>query len=89
MKTAICYSGQIGAMFKAYHNQHSQVLLPNNCDVFCYTSDAVSQKDNYNLNLIRIPFIFLKIRFHGVHSSIGLRKDFYERNNFIFQYMFY
>ena len=71
MKTAICYSGQIGAMFKAYHNQHSQVLLPNNCDVYCYTSDAVSQKDNYNLNLnpINEPIGYLK-------ADVGWRKNY-------------
>ena len=68
MKTAICYSGQIGAMFKAYHNQHSQVLLPNNCDIYCYTSDAVSQKDNYNLNLnpINKPIEYLKLPFRDM-----------------------
>ena len=51
MKTAICYSGQIGAIHKAYEYQLRHVLIPNQCDIFCYTSDAVSQKDNCEVNI--------------------------------------
>ncbi len=44
MKVALCYSGQVGAALKAYNNQKNNIILPNDCDIFCQTSDAVSQK---------------------------------------------
>jgi len=51
MKTAICYSGHVGALVKAYSNQRDNVLIPNDCDIYCYTSNSVSQKDNFKVNL--------------------------------------
>tara|TARA_Y100001963_G_scaffold132836_1_gene191851 strand:+ start:95 stop:904 length:810 start_codon:yes stop_codon:yes gene_type:complete len=51
MKIALCYSGQIGAIHKAHNNQKSSFIDCNNPDVYCYTSDAVSQKDNTMLNM--------------------------------------
>jgi len=51
MKVAACYSGQIGGLHKAIANHRQTFLDVNDCDVYCYTSDAVSQKDNTNVNL--------------------------------------
>ena len=56
MKTALCYSGQIGGIYKAYNNQLHHTILPNNCDIYCYTSDAVSQK-GANITGINVPNI--------------------------------
>jgi hypothetical protein len=51
MKTALCYSGQIGAIYKANPNQKRSFIDCNDPDIYCYTSDAVSQKDNIMLNM--------------------------------------
>ena len=50
MKTALCYSGQIGAFRKALHNQKKSFL--NDCDdIYAYTSDVVSHKGVFQPNL--------------------------------------
>ena len=51
MKIALCYSGQIGGIYKAHHNQKSAFIDCNDPDIYCYTSEAVSQKDNTVLNM--------------------------------------
>jgi hypothetical protein len=51
MKIALCYSGQIGGIYKAHNNQKTAFIDCNTPDIFCYTSDAVSQKDNTLLNM--------------------------------------
>ena len=51
MKVALCYSGQIGGIYKAHSNQKAAFIDCNSPDVYCYTSDAVSQKDNTMLNM--------------------------------------
>tara|TARA_R110002074_G_scaffold6895_3_gene30553 strand:+ start:1197 stop:2006 length:810 start_codon:yes stop_codon:yes gene_type:complete len=51
MKVAVCYSGQIGGLSKAITNHRHAFLDANDCDIYCYTSDAVSQKDNTAVNL--------------------------------------
>mgnify|MGYP003118123216 CR=1 FL=1 len=53
MKIALCYSGQIGAIYKANPNQKRSFIDCNDPDIYCYTSDAVSQKDNIMLNMNR------------------------------------
>ena len=50
MKTAVCISGQMGAFQRTYGHHCETFLNHNDCDVFVYTSDAVSQKDNLNPN---------------------------------------
>ena len=76
MKIALCYSGQIGAIYKSYTNQYHNVIDCNNCDIFCYTSDAVSQKGNYNINLpaITAPIEYLKkgIGWRNNYNTYGL-----------------
>lgn len=50
MKTALCYSGQIGAFRKALRNQKKSFL--NDCDdIYAYTSDVVSHKGVFQPNL--------------------------------------
>lgn len=51
MKTALCYSGQIGGIYKAHSNQKAAFIDCNAPDIYCYTSDAISQKDNTILNI--------------------------------------
>ena len=51
MKVALCYSGQIGGVHKAHNNQKAAFIDCNDPDIYCYTSDAVSQKDNVVLNM--------------------------------------
>jgi len=47
MKTALCYSGQIGAFGKAVAEQKRTIL--NNCDdIYAYTSNVVSHKTHTN-----------------------------------------
>ena len=50
MNIALCYSGQIGAFHKALRQQRSS-FLTNDMDIFVYTSDVVSQKNNKTINL--------------------------------------
>lgn len=71
VKIAMCYSGQVGGIYKAYRNQYEHVLLPNNCDVYCYTSDAVSQKGNYSTNLppSNSPMVYLP-------KGVGWRRNY-------------
>ena len=50
MKTALCYSGQIGAFRKALSNQKRSFL--DDCDdIYVYTSDVVSHKGVFQPNL--------------------------------------
>ena len=51
MNIALCYSGQIGSIYKAHDNQQRSFIDCNDPDIYCYTSDAVSQKDNILLNM--------------------------------------
>lgn len=50
MKIALCYSGQIGAFHKAI-SQQRRSFLTNDMDIYVYTSDIVSQKNNTIVNL--------------------------------------
>jgi len=50
MNIALCYSGQIGAFHKA-HKQQKNSFLKNDMDIYVYTSDVVSQKNNTIVNL--------------------------------------
>jgi hypothetical protein len=43
MKVALCYSGQIGGLKKAIHNQR-KCFLKDSFDVYAYTSNLVSHK---------------------------------------------
>ena len=45
MKIALCYSGQLGAFKAAFEYQKKNFLDLNKCDIYCYTSNTVSQKD--------------------------------------------
>ena len=51
MKIALCYSGQIGGIYKAHPNQKAAFIDCNSPDIYCHTSDAISQKDNTMLNM--------------------------------------
>ena len=47
MNIALCFSGQLGGFKTSYPFLLENVIKPNNPDIFCYTSNAISQKDFY------------------------------------------
>lgn len=49
MKIAVCYSGQIGAFHKAFPYQ-KKTFLQDDMDIYVYTSNIVSQKNNSIVN---------------------------------------
>ena len=46
MRVALCISGHMRSFARTYENQLKNLILPNNCDVFIYTSDVISQRKN-------------------------------------------
>tara|TARA_S200000501_G_scaffold378810_1_gene443878 strand:+ start:4114 stop:4911 length:798 start_codon:yes stop_codon:yes gene_type:complete len=75
MKVALCISGHLRGISKTIQNQLSNLIEPNDCEVFVYTSNLISQRVNLDPEFEPSGNIFKKYNAKGHMSGIMYNVD--------------
>jgi len=83
MKIALCYSGLIRFYEESYQSQLDNLIIPNDCDIFIYTTNLVDHSKNiknvskFNHQIINISELKSKLlKFYGKRvKKIKIDKD--------------
>ena len=75
MKVALCISGHMRSYKKTFQNQLKNIIGPNDCDVYIYTSNLMSQRGNITPEMDPIGPVVNKYNNSGTHSGIMYNVD--------------